>query len=295
MRRDRLKMLARVFLGKNLPSREVLDCPPAVCYSPAPLGVRLAPSLWIRPMSVCAVLRRLIPIGLLALSGCQNFDLSSLPLADKLGFATRAPVPPEVAARYGPTLRVRLEKIKRQGIAAAKASPTEQEEIARALAAQIQQESNPVLRQEIVKSIANCKNPLAELVIRAGLNDKNRDVQIESCRAWGERRSAESVPILSQVLRNEDADLDVKLAAVTALANSGNEEAVAVLSVALAKGADPALQHQAVLALQELTDRDFGNDLVAWRNFVDHDNEEPSPANEGAATSVVKWPFSWWQ
>ncbi len=181
-----------------------------------------------------------------------------------------APVPEEVASRYGPLAVDRIKEIKVQGMLAAKGSSAERDEIARRLAEEIQQESNPVIRQEIIKSITKCENSIAELVLRAGLNDNDVDVQIESCRAWGNWHTSDSVPLLSQLLRNEAAPLDVKLAAVTALADTENEQAVAALSVALEKDRDPALQHQAVLALKKLTDRSFGNDLVAWRNFVDH-------------------------
>jgi len=226
--------------------------------------------------------------------GCQNFDPSSLPLADPLGLMSMAPVPAEVASRYGPLAVDRIKEIKDQGMLAAKGTPAEREEIAQRLAEEIQQESNPVVRQEMIKSIAKCENSIAELVLRAGLNDNDADVQIESCRAWGNWHTSDSVPLLSQLLRNEAAALDVKLAAVTALADTENEQAVAALSVALEKDSDPALQHKAVLALQRLTDHRFGNDLVAWRNFVDHGDEDQTKA-DGGTKAVVKWPFSWWE
>ena len=224
--------------------------------------------------------------------GCQNFDPSSLPHADTLGFTSMAPVPEEVASRYGPLAVDRIKEIKNEGTLAAKGTPEEREEIARRLAEEIQQESNPVIRQEIIKSVAKCENSIAELVLRAGLNDNDVDVQIESCHVWGNWQTSDSVPLLSQILRNESAPLDVKLAAVTALADTENEQAVAALSVALEKERDPALQHQAVLALQRLTDHNFGNDLVAWRNFVDHGNVDQTKTG-GASETVVKWPFSW--
>ena len=149
-----------------------------------------------------------------------------------------APVPEEVASRYGPLAVDRIKEIKVQGMLAAKGSSAERDEIARRLAEEIQQESNPVIRQEIIKSITKCENSIAELVLRAGLNDNDVDVQIESCRAWGNWHTSDSVPLLSQLLRNEAAPLDVKLAAVTALADTENEQAVAALSVALEKDRD---------------------------------------------------------
>ena len=52
-------------------------------------------------------------LALLA-SGCKGVDLSSVPLADELGFVEVKPVPKEIRTRYGPTSKDRLEDIRKQ-------------------------------------------------------------------------------------------------------------------------------------------------------------------------------------
>jgi HEAT repeat protein len=246
-------------------------------------------------MSFLPQLRLLLPLVAVVLSGCQSYDISSLPFADNLGLSPLMPVPPEIAERYGPTANDRIEEIKRQKIAAKKGSPAERETIAKSLAEQIHGEPNAVLRQEIIRSIAQCKTPLAGMVMRAGLNDKDPDVQIQSCREWGDWGTTESVQLLGAVLGNDRSELDVKLAAVSALADTGRPQAAPPLSVALTKGADPALQHQAIVSLRKITGRDFGNDLAAWRDFVDQAQADPSQAEGATFPSVVQRTLFWWR
>lgn len=218
------------------------------------------------PVSASAILRIVVLASIAATIGCKRFNMPTIPVIEKL--MPNDPVPPEVAARYGPPSTDRLRQIRRQGDAARSASAQERQRISQELAQRIEHEDDPVVRQNIVRAIAQCRTAMAYNVLTRALNDEDIDVQIESCRAWGEWGTTDSVQILGQIIRNDRADLDVKLAAVAAMANVKQQGAVTALAPALDKSQNPALQHRAVMSLKKLSSNDFGNDLEAWRNFA---------------------------
>ncbi|MEK6248213.1 MAG: HEAT repeat domain-containing protein, partial [Planctomycetales bacterium] len=137
-----------------------------------------------------------------------------------------------------------------------------------------------------------CRTETASHVLRAGLSDEDIDVQIECCRAWGRWGTSESAQLLGQVILNDRAELDVKLAAVKALSTVSQPTSIAALAPALEKMQNPAIQHQAVLSLQKLTKKDFGNDLVAWRNFVDNPSAAVASGNSNQISLAEQ--IFWW-
>ena len=251
------------------------------------------------PMSTAARVRLLaLVIFASAMIGCQGFEPRSLPLV--AGLFPNENVPAEILARYESESVDRISAIKRQGETARNATLPERQRIAQTLAQQIQREENPLLRQHLVRAVAICRTPLAGSVMRAALSDEDIDVQIEACRAWGRWGTDESVQVLGQVISNESAALDVKLAAATALAGSKQPGTVQALSVALEEGRNPALQHQAVQSLKEVTNQDLGNDVVAWRNFAGVSSQDIGPAplpggETNAVESFAKRALFWWK
>ena len=254
------------------------------------------------PTSAAAYFRLLVPAAIFAFAtiGCKGLNMPSLPIVDDLNLFPNENVPAEIAAKYGPASLDTVSAIKRQGESAKNASLQERQRIAQSLAQQIQQEDNPLLRQHVVAAIAVCRTPLAGAVIRAALSDEDIDVQIEACRAWGDWGTVESVEVLGQVINNESAELDVKLAAATALGGIRQPGTVEALSVALEKGQNPALQHRAMLSLEQVTKRDFGNDLVAWRKFSGGPKQDAAtfPVFSGKTEPVepfAKRVLFWWK
>ena len=231
----------------------------------------------------------------LAVGGCRHVDFSSVPLADELGLMDVQPVPREIVERYGPTAKDRLDEIRRQRKNAAKATAEVQEQLTEKLAQQIQAEPNPFLRQEIVRALTECQTPLAARILRAGLNDENTDVQIQCCRGWGKWGTPESVQVLGEVLGNKVADLDVKIAAIDGLQKAAQVEAAPFLVPLLDKREDPALQHKALSALQNITGRDLPHDQEAWQAYVTN-SLESTPGTEGSSVpSLVRQTLFWWR
>jgi hypothetical protein len=135
------------------------------------------------------------------------------------------------------------------------------------LAKQIQIEPDPIVRQTIQQTIAECKTPLAQVVLLAGLNDEDNQVRLTCCRLLGERGDPASIAALSNVVAR-DADADVRMAATDALGNIPGAGSVQGIAAAL-RDRDPAMQYAGVEAMKRASGQDFGNDVQAWRQYAD--------------------------
>ena len=142
----------------------------------------------------------------------------------------------------------------------------DQREITDQLARQIQVEPDPLVRQSVIKAMAEFKTPMAQQVLQAGLNDENEAVRIECCQALGKRGDAASVTSLANALRG-DKNADVKMAAAKALGKIKSPEAIKALAVAL-DDRDPAMQYVGVQSLKSITGKDYGPDVQTWRQVA---------------------------
>ena len=200
-----------------------------------------------------------------ALGGCAGVDRAVTKLS---GEETTDVVPGIVP----PAQRIaNLRKIRQKS---AWAKPDEQEKLSGELAAAFQQETDPMIRVEIVQAASGYPTDTAASVLRAGLDDPDLDVRVAACTGWGNRGGPEAVALLSGVLAG-DVDTDVRLAAAGALGQTGDPGAVPALGQALEES-DPAMQYRAVSSLREITDQDFGNDVNRWRQYVKGEVSSPN-------------------
>jgi len=153
----------------------------------------------------------------------------------------------------------------------AKASPQEKEAFAAEMAKQIQNETDCNVRMAIIATLAKLDTSSANAVLYAGLKDPETDVRVACCEAWGKRPSPEATRILAETLSG-DTDHDVRLAAAKALATAGDKEAVTALGTAL-EDSDPAMQFVAVTSLKDVTGKNLGSDVNAWRELA----KQPDP------------------
>lgn len=145
-------------------------------------------------------------------------------------------------------------------------SPTEQEKVSRELTTLFREDSVKLLRIEVVKTLTVLPTQTASDTLRMAIRDEDRDIRLAACRAWSERGGDEGVEALRYVLER-DEDIDVRLAATKALASFQGPNAVDALSLAL-DDRDPAMQHIAMESLEEVTGKDYGRSVTAWREFV---------------------------
>jgi len=151
-----------------------------------------------------------------------------------------------------------------------KSLPTSGLDVQQAKAAELAQryrnESDPILRGQIVRTIGLCGSPAAGETLRAAMFDSEPDVRILACTAWGDHGGPMAVPALSEALR-KDKSKDVRMAAARALGRIGGPDVVAALAPAL-DDPDPALQYRAVQAMRASSGKDFGDEVGAWREFA---------------------------
>jgi HEAT repeat protein len=91
---------------------------------------------------------------------------------------------------------------------------------------------------------------------------------------------------LSEILAS-DTDDDVRLAATRALGAFNDPAAIRGLAVAL-DDTNTAIQYRAMESLKRSTGRNLGNDIVAWRTFVESVESNGSPTESREGPSLVR-------
>lgn len=159
----------------------------------------------------------------------------------------------------------------------------EHDRLAVELARELRIEDDPLVRAQLLRTLALVRSDTATSMLRAGVQDADADVRAACCQAWGHRGGAEGVRVLEQVLR-EDDDLDVRLAAVRALGQVPGPESVAVLALAL-EDDDPAMRYRAMRSLAAVTGQDYGTDVSKWREYI----AGRQPAPESWVSRLTRW------
>lgn len=160
----------------------------------------------------------------------------------------------------------RIEAMRAVAKKVPKMSPAEQQQQAVQLAEAYRNESDTLVRMQILRTIAMCASPAAGETLQLGLKDSERDVRMTACDAWGVHGGPQALPLLGNILRT-DPSMDVRLAAARSIGKVGGPEAVNILAPAL-EDPNPAMQYRAVQSLRAATGKDFGDDANAWREFV---------------------------
>ena len=171
-----------------------------------------------------------------------------------------------LAEKYGPTAKQRIESLQEQAKKAKGGSGGDQVTFTRELMRQVLEEHDPRVRCEILQTAADFDTPAAVAICKGALQDPDERVRTTACEVWGERGGAEAVQLLSQRFQT-DAELDVRLRALRMLGKLEDKDAIPVLAKAL-EDPDPAVQYRAVAALKQVSGRDLGNDVNAWRAWA---------------------------
>jgi HEAT repeat protein len=187
------------------------------------------------------------------------------------------------------TPTMRQDTIRQLGAKADGTDSPEQRAVADQLARQIQIEPDPLVRETIVRSIAEFHTPLAGQVLEAGLNDDNQLVRIACCQKLGKRAEEHSVTALANALRT-DKQIDVRLAAAEALGKIKSPNSVSALAVAL-DDHDPAMQFAGMQSMKSVTGKDYGGDVQAWRQVAAGGNPAPPAAPSIASRLKEISPF----
>jgi HEAT repeat protein len=182
---------------------------------------------------------------------------------------TKALDPAKVAAereKYGATADQRIESLTAESQRAKKGESADQVAFTRELAKQLLAEHDPRVRAAMLSIAADFDTPAAAAICRGGMEDPEPRVRMAACEAWSRRGGPDAVTLLAARV-DADADLDVRLKAVRELGGLGSDAAVPALARAL-EDPDPAIQYRAVGSLKQVSGRDLGDDVNAWRAWA---------------------------
>jgi HEAT repeat protein len=179
-------------------------------------------------------------------------------------------------ARYGPVSWQKIEQLQELRKSGPDAIDEDQ------LAEQIRSEKDPLVRLEIVRTLAHVPTPTSGAVIAAALQDPDVDVRVTACQEIGKIGGEEASRLLGSTLAS-DTSVDVRIAATKALGHMRDPQAVPLLVVAL-EDPDPALQLRGMEAMRLATGKDLGNDVNRWREYAQR--PDPGAPDESLATKM---------
>ncbi|HEX3654961.1 MAG TPA: HEAT repeat domain-containing protein [Pirellulales bacterium] len=186
----------------------------------------------------------------------------------------------------GPTIATpqdRINKLHQMAKTVPERGPAQLEGESQDLAQVLRKEEDPLLRAEILRTMAVYPTEIATKMLTAGLKDTDRDVRVACCQAWAKRKGHDATRLLSEMLTS-DTDIDVRMAAARALGDTGDPAATTALALAL-EDHDPAMQYRAVQSLRKLTGKKYGDNVAVWRDYV----KGKSPPEPSLSARMKSW------
>jgi len=172
----------------------------------------------------------------------------------------------KLAEKYGMNAKQRIADLEKRAKDAKKGDEARQTAFSQELAQSIVSEHDPRVRASIVEIAAGFDVPAASAVCQGALQDPDARVRSAACDAWAAKGGDQAVELISIRCRQE-TDVDVRLRAIRSLGKLKQKSAIPVLAQSL-EDPDPAIQYRAVAALKEVSGRDLGNDVNAWRQWA---------------------------
>ena len=124
-------------------------------------------------------------------------------------------------------------------------------------------ERNPLVKAAAIRALARHGEVADARLIAAQLADASRQVRWEAARGLQRLHDPAVVPDLLDRVRDPDEDVQVRVAAITALGQYGSDRVFQGLVSAL-EAPQLAVNRAAVDTLAQLTGEDFGIDPQAW-------------------------------
>jgi HEAT repeat protein len=160
----------------------------------------------------------------------------------------------------------RIETLRKLAESADRAEATEKERIAGQLAAAVPGETDPLVRAQLIRTLGHYPGTPTLSTVAAALDDGERDVRIAACESLGRLGGPDATEKLSATIAS-DADPDVRLAALRAAGELDDPNVVSGIAIAL-DDPDPALQLRAMRSLEQVTGKQYGNDVQLWRAYA---------------------------
>lgn len=223
--------------------------------------------------------------GLLLLclsSGCAELGIATPKFLQR--FQTYDTDPRATSSTQSP--HERIERLRGLAKSSSSRSPEDQNRISNELVQQIRIEENPLIRLQIVRTLAVYPTAIASDVLEAGLNDQDEGVRIFCCEVWGKRGDQRAIELLGKVIEQEK-DIDVQLAATRSLGKIRTRSALVKLIPAM-KSKNPALKHLALESARSISGKALGNNVNTWIAYA----EGNSSLSSRKPQTQAKNPFS---
>lgn len=171
-----------------------------------------------------------------------------------------------LAEKYGMTAKQRIADLEKKAKEAKEGGEERQAAFSQELAQLIVSEHDARVRASIVEIASQFEVATAGAVCEGALQDPDPRVRSAACDAWARKGGDRAVELIAARCRQE-TDVDVRLRAIRSLGKLKEKSAIPVLAQSL-EDPDPAIQYRAVAALKEVSGRDLGDDVNAWREWA---------------------------
>lgn len=126
---------------------------------------------------------------------------------------------------------------------------------------------SPEMRRLAIMAAGVSSHPPSRELISTGLRDDSLKVRLATCEVLGRQTDEDAARLLAETA-GSTTDLDVRNAALAALANHRSDYAVDALRLAL-DDRNPATRALAVESLRGATGKDYGDDPTVWIAALD--------------------------
>lgn len=161
----------------------------------------------------------------------------------------------------------RVEEMRLLGRQIATMPPEEQADWIAKLGEVLKNETSPELRREcilVLEQVMERQDAVA--VVTPLVQDKNDKVRLTVAQSLGKYPNPEAATALIAMARSDGSRV-VQLAATESLGKHPSDEVRQFLASKL-EDRSPAMQYQASLALKEITGRNYGGDIDAWKRYL---------------------------
>jgi HEAT repeat protein len=131
----------------------------------------------------------------------------------------------------------------------------------------VKSDPSPEMRSLACQAISTVPGETAVRTLNSASTDQSEKVRLTACAGWRTRGGPEARDMLLTIAANTNETPSVRRAAIAGLSTYNDDEVKTALAGIL-DDKSPALQYQTALSLKSITNRDYGGDIQAWRDFM---------------------------
>ena len=153
----------------------------------------------------------------------------------------------------------------------------------------IKSDPSPELRTLAVQTIASIQGPVTIQALNSASTDDAEKVRLAACEAWRIVKGTDARNMLMTLANNPKETPSIRRAAIASL--GAFEDADVKSSLArLLDDKSPAIQFQSTQSLKQITGKDYGGDIQAWRDFMQgKDVPEPDTSFMATVWETLDW------